>query len=121
MHFQNPVDLKQLIRFIVDEKKIQANLILDEGCFLETADIRPLIKVINYVLNYLKQLSDHPIEISLDLMHDKYLYSFLVYTTISEPPPFSANLQAVLDTYSAKLDFIHEKGKYVQVKIHIKR
>ncbi len=121
MQFQNPVDLKQLIRFIVDEKQVNANLILDEGCLLPTEDIKPLVKVLNYILNYLKQLSDNPLEISLDLMHDKYLFSFLIYTDVETPPEVSPNLQPVLDAYSARLEFIHEKGKYVQFKIHFAR
>jgi len=119
MTFQSPIDLKQLMRFIVSEKKLQANLVLDEGCFLETKDVKPLVKVINYILNYLKELSEHPIEIGLDLMHDKYLLSFLIYTESDSLPTVSESLQSVLDLYSAKLDFIHEKGKYVQFKIHI--
>ena len=121
MAFQNPVDLKQLIRFIVQEKNIEANLVLDEGCFLETEDVKPLVKVINYLLNYLKELSQHPIEIGLDLMHDKYLLSLLVYTEADSLPAVSDSLQPVLDQYSAKLDLMHEKGKYVQFKIHIRK
>ncbi len=121
MPFQNPIDLKQLIRFIVEEKGITANLILDEGCLLETQDVKPLVKVINYILNYLKQLSNNSIEISLDLMHDKYLMSLLIYTDLEELPAVSENLQTVLDNYSAKLETIHEKGKYFQFKIHFRK
>ncbi len=121
MQFHNPVDLKQLIRFIVDEKKVNANLILDEGCFLETEDIKPFVKVVNYFLNYLRELSEHPIEIGLDLMHDKYLLSFLVYTEKDSLPAINEGVEPVLNQYSAKLEQKHEPGKYVQFKIHIER
>jgi hypothetical protein len=46
-----PVDLKSLLFMIKENKNIEANLILDEGCLLETEDVKPLVKVINYLLN----------------------------------------------------------------------
>ena len=49
---ENRVDLKQLIMLIKDNKNFEANLILDEGCILMTEDPKPLVKVVNYIINY---------------------------------------------------------------------
>ena len=49
----NQYDLKQLIYLIKDNKDFDANLILDEGCRIETEDPKPLIKPLNYIINYI--------------------------------------------------------------------
>ncbi len=114
------LDLKQLLRYIVEQKELDANLILDEGCVLQVEDPKPLVKIFNYFLNYLKSVSARPLEVSLDLMHDQYLVSMLVYTDAAELPPVSENVKDVLESYSADFKVIHEKDKYVQFKIHFR-
>jgi hypothetical protein len=111
------VDLKQLIMLIKDTKNLEANLILDEGCTLMTEDPKPLVKVLNYIINYLGQLSDQALEISLDLRSSDHLLSFMVYTDKTELPAVSSEIDDVLKTYKATLDKIHESGKYVQFKV----
>ena len=114
---ENRVDLKRLILLIKENKDFEANLILDEGCVIETDDAKPLIKVINYFINYLNQLSEQPLEISLDLRNNDNLLSFMVYSNKSDLPSVSAEVEEVLKSYKATLEQIHEKGKYVQFKI----
>ncbi len=114
---ENRVDLKQLILLIKDNKNFEANLILDEGCILMTEDPKPLVKVFNYIINYLKQLSDKALEISLDLRTSDHLLSFMVYTDKIELPAVSSEIDNVLKTYEATLEKIHETGKYVQLKV----
>lgn len=114
---ENRVDLKQLIMLIKDTKKFEANLILDEGCTLMTEDPKPLVKVINYIINYLGQLSDQAMEISLDLRTSDHLLSMMVYTDKSELPAVSSEIDDVLKTYKATLEKIHESGKYIQIKV----
>ena len=111
------VDLKRLILLIKENKDFEANLILDEGCVLETADPKPLVKVINYFINYLNQLSDQPLEISLDLRISNNLLSLMVYTDKQDLPDISSGIEDVLKTYKASIEQIHEKGKYIQFKI----
>jgi len=113
----NRVDLKRLILLIKENKDFEANLILDEGCILETSDPKPLVKVINYFINYLGQISDQPLEISLDLRNSDNLLSFMVYTDKIELAAVSSEVESVLKTYKASLEQIHEKGKYVQFKL----
>ena len=111
------VDLKRLILLIKENKDFEANLILDEGCMLETSDPKPLIKVINYIINYLNQVSDQPLEISLDLRLSSNLLSLMVYTDKQDLPNISSEIEDVLKTYKASMEQIHEKGKYVQIKL----
>jgi hypothetical protein len=114
---ENRVDLKQLIMLIKENKNFDANLILDEGCVLMTEDPKPLVKVINYLINYLGQLSDQALEISLDLRSSDNLLSFMVYTDKTDLPSVSAEVDEALKSYKAKLEQIHETGKYVQFKV----
>ncbi|MCK4559417.1 MAG: hypothetical protein KAV45_06500 [Calditrichia bacterium] len=114
---ENRVDLKQLIILIKDNKNFEANLILDEGCILMTEDPKPLVKVINYIINFLGQLSDQALEISLDLRTSDHLLSFMVYTDQTEIPAVSSEIDNVLKMYKATLEKIHETGKYLQLKV----
>ena len=114
---ENRVDLKQLIMLIKDTKNFEANLILDEGCTLMTEDPKPLVKVINYIINYLGQLSDKALEISLDLRTGDHLLSFMVYTDKTDLPAVSLEIDDVLKKYKATLEKIHGTGKYVQIKL----
>jgi len=111
------VDLKKLLLLIKDGKNFDANLCLDEGCTFETEDPTALIKVFNYLINYLKQLTAKPIEIALDLRSNDYLLSFMAYTEQKDLPPLSENLKEVLKNYSASLESVHEEGKYYQVRL----
>ncbi|MCK5033375.1 MAG: hypothetical protein KAS18_07065 [Calditrichia bacterium] len=113
----NPFDLKQLIYLIKDNKDFDANLILDEGCRIATEDPKPLIKVLNYLINYLKQLTQQPLEISLDLREKDYLLSLMAYTDTSDLPAISDQLDEALATYNAIKNVIHEKDKYIQFKV----
>ena len=90
----NRVDLKRLILLIKENKDFEANLILDEGCILETSDPKPLVKVINYFINYLNQLSGQPLEISLDLRNHDNLLSFMVYTDKQDLPAVSSEVES---------------------------
>ena len=115
------VDLKRLIILIKENKEFNANLILDEGCVFETADPKPLVKVINYLINYLNQLSEAPLEISLDLRSTDYLLSLMGYTDKSELPEVSTELAGALKAYKGTLEKIHQSGKYIQFKISFAR
>lgn len=114
----NPVDLKRLIQIIYDQKDIKAELILDEGCVIESEDQGPLVKVINYFMNYLQQLTQQPIHIGLDLMGDQILLSLIAYTTENTIPEISSNVADALLAYKAKFDTENKTGSYVQIKIH---
>lgn len=117
----NHYDLKQLIYLIKDNKDFEANLILDEGCGIDTEDPKPLIKSLNYVINYLKQIAKAPLEISLDLREKDYLLSLMAYTESAELPEISDQLDESLKLYNATKNVVHEKNKYVQIKINFEK
>ena len=50
------VDLRDLILMIKEQKQVNANFSLEFDCVIETDNITPLIKVINYAINYINQL-----------------------------------------------------------------
>ncbi len=118
---QNSIDLKNILLLIYDQKDIEANLNLDEGCVLECEDPKPLIKVINYFLNYLNQQTEMPMEIGLELRSDSFVISLLAYVTAETLPPLSDKLAATLQEYHAEYDVQHTPGKYVQIKISFSR
>jgi hypothetical protein len=115
------VDLKQLLLLIKDSKNIRANLCLDEGCVLNTDDPKPLVKVINYFINYLSPLSAQPLEISLDLSDKNMLLTMLAYSAEAAIPEPSPKIPEALIPYNARHELIHEPGRFVQIKINFSR
>ena len=112
-----PVNLKQLIQLINDGKDIETDLCLDEGCIIQVEDPKPLVKVINYVMNYLAQLSKNMMIISLDLSGSGIHMNFMMPTDSTEIPDLNAEVSNALTPYKATLERRHESGKYVQMKI----
>ena len=94
---------------------MDADLCLDFGCKLETDNPKPLIKVINYVLNYLKPLTTEQLQVGLNLQAENFRVSFLALTETNDVPPFSDKLADALTIYNAEPQFVHEAGKYIQV------
>ncbi len=115
------IDLKSLIKFMVDQKELSANLILDEGCILQVSDAKPLVKVLNYFFNYLKQLTNHPIQVGLDLMQDHYLLSLLAYSQNETLPAISETVNDVLRQYAARYELQNQQGSFVQIKIYFQK
>ncbi len=116
-----PVDLKQLLQLINDQKGLDTNLCLDSGCVISTDDKTSLIKVINYFLNYLNQFSNKTMEISLDLMGSSILMVLMAFTEKDSLPEVSPNLKSVLEKFSAKYELVHNAGNYVQIKIEFSK
>ncbi len=118
---ENSIDLKQLLFLIREQKDLEINYILDEGCVLETEDAKPLIKVINYFINYLAQLTQHPLEISLDLLPETYKLSFLAFCNLETFPDLSDQIQTALDDYKATFEAAHTPEKYARINVMFKR
>lgn len=114
---EKTIDVKQLLFLICDQKDLDVNLNLDEGCTFEADDPKPLIKVLNYLLNYFAQLTDRAVEVSLDLRPLGFRLSILAYTTIETVPEISSHLQEALDDYNASFKLDHKIGNYVQTTI----
>ena len=115
------IDIKQLIYLIKDNKDFNANLILDEGCVILTEDPKSLVKVLNYIINYLSKLTTQSLEISLDLREKDYLLSLMAYSDTSELPEMSDQLDDALKEYKATKNIMHESGKYIQIKLSFEK
>ena len=115
------IDLKQLLHLIHENKEFEVNFILDEGCVIMTEDPKPLVKVLNYLINYLQPLGSQPLEISCDLRGQDCLLSMMAYTDQEELPPVSDQIESTLAGYNAKMEKAHESGKYLQFKISFSR
>jgi hypothetical protein len=118
---QNTIDLKQMLFLIHDQKDIEANFILDEGCTIESENPKPLIKVLNYLFNFMAQFTEQPMEISLDLMSDSYRLTFLSFCDLQEEPAISDQLADALNDYNAEFSMTNHAGQYLQLVITFKR
>jgi len=112
------VDLKNLVQLIVDQKNLDANLILDEGCYLQVEDKTPLVKILNYFLNYLTGITKQPMEISLDLMSNSILLMLMAFTDKDDFSDISPNLKDALLQYNGKFELANKPGNWVQIKLN---
>lgn len=111
------LDLRDLMKKIQEQKQMNANLSLEFDCVIETEDPTPLIKVINYIINYLTPLTDKPLEISLNAQMSGVLISFSIFTEQTSFPPLSEQINDALQNYNASYEVKQEEGKYFQLII----
>ena len=111
------LDLRDLMKKIQEQKQMDANLSLEFDCVVETEDPTPLIKVINYIINYLTPLTDKSLEISLNAQMSGIMLSFSIFTEQTSLPPLSEQLSTVLQNYNAEYEIKQEEGKYFQIII----
>jgi len=109
------IDLRDLIMSIKENKKMDANLALEFDCRLEVEDYKPLVKVINYAINYIQQLQKEPMQISLNAGGDGYMLGFTAFTDQTEFPALSEQAAEACQAYNARLKQSGEPGKYVKV------
>jgi len=115
------IDLKKLVVLINQGKDMDANLILDEGCIIYAEDPKPLVKVINYFLNYLQPLTTLPLEIGLDLRENEFLLTIMAYTETTDFPEISDRISEVLEEYDARYEVKQDTGTDIQFKILFKK
>ncbi|MFC2088915.1 hypothetical protein ACFLSX_04875, partial [Calditrichota bacterium] len=89
-------------------------------CLVDTDDPTPLIKVINYIINYLSKLTDRKLEISLNEQVGNYVLSFSVFTEKTDIPPISDQLNEAVKSYNASIDVKQKEGEYIQILITFK-
>jgi len=112
------IDLRDLILKIKEQKGIDTNLALEFDCFIETDDIKPLVKVINYAINYINQLTDQPLHISLNITNRDITLSIMAFTVHSDFPEIGPKVNEALELYNAVLEQKFEPSKYAQLLIH---
>lgn len=111
------VDLRDLILMIKEQKQMNANLALEFDCVIEADDVKPLIKVINYAINYISRLTDQQQQISLNASMSGITISFTAFTASSDLPAINPQVNEALTPYNAVLEQKGEPGKYTQLLI----
>ncbi len=110
-------DLRDLLLMIKEQKQMDAQMALEFDCVIEAEDIRPLIKVINYAINYIAQLSDKTQQISLNASMSGITISFTAFTDKTEFPPVNPAVNNALKQYKAVLLAKGEAASYAQLLI----
>jgi len=111
------VELRDLILMIKEQKQVNANFSLEFDCVIETDDVTPLVKVINYAINYISQLTNQPQEISLNASMRGITIGFTTFTDLTELPAINPQVNEALEPYNAVLEQKGEPGKYTQLLI----
>ncbi len=114
------IDLRDLILKIREQKGVDTNLALEFDCLIETDDVKPLVKVINYAINYVNQLTDQPLHISLNASMRGITISFMAFTASMDFPAINPKVNEALVPYNAVLEQKSEPGKYAQLLINFK-
>jgi hypothetical protein len=114
---QASIDLRDLILMIKEQKQMNANLALEFDCVIETDDIKPLVKVINYAINYISQLTEQAQEISLNASMSGIVIGFTAFTSVTDLPEINPQVHETLASYNAKMERKGEPGKYIQLLI----
>lgn len=115
------IDLRNLILMIKEQKQINTNLALEFDCLIETDDVKPLVKVINYAINYINQLTDQPLHISLNATTRGITISFVAFTASLDLPEINPKVNEALVPYNAILEQKGEPGKYIQLLISFRK
>jgi len=115
------IDLGNLLKFVVENKNIKTDLKVDRNCTIAADDPKPLVKIFNYLLNYLKLYSKDVIDINLKGQSNGCLLCFIISTDTKKLPPVSDKLNEALRTFNASMRIVFEKGMYVQILIYFCR
>ena len=117
-----PLDLKNLVMMIATQKDFEAEYSMDQGCSIETEDPKPLVKVINYMLNFISQNAPNYAVVSLELRDKFYKLSF-IGNSDSPIAALSLNEQIadVLKSYNATCELIIDREKSLRLEIEFGR
>ncbi len=114
---ESAIDLGYLLDYIVKNKDVKTSLHIGPECFVDSGDPKPLVKIINYLLNYLRDITNDVIDVSLKTQSKGCLLCFIASTDQKQLPPLSGNLKNALSPYNAAIKVVFEEGKYVQLLI----
>ena len=110
------IDLKQLIYAINDQKGLDINFCMDEGCVYPLSDKKMFIKVLNYLLNYMNSLHDSAFDLSLELLADKFQLS-MISAIHSDLPQLADGITEQLTPEHITFNHTHEAGKFLQLRL----
>jgi len=110
-------DLRELLNMIREQKQMNAEMALEFDCTIETEDIRPLIKVINYAINYISQLTDQTQQITLNASMSGITMSFSAFTNQSAFPAINPAVHEALSLYNARMSHTGQPGSHARLLI----
>ena len=102
---------------IQEKKQANVNMALEFDCKIDATDITPLVKVINYAINYIGQITDQQQQISLNASMSGITMGFTAFTSEPNLPPLNNHVAEVLEDYNAIIEKKGESGKYAQLLI----
>ena len=111
------LDLRNLIKMINDKKDIGAELSLEFDCTLDVEDPKPLVKVINYAINFVNDLTDQKVQIALNASMSGMTLTFTAFTKLDAFPELNSQVADVLKDYEGKIELSGDPSKYVQLLI----
>ena len=112
-----PDDLGKLLNYIIDNKSVEVTVNLCPECKINAQNPKPLVKIINYLINYLIRITDDTIDITLKKQSAGCLLCFIISTNHKKLPPLSDNIKDALQPYNAAMKVVFEEGKYAQILI----
>jgi hypothetical protein len=112
-----PINLREIILLIKQNKDFNSHLCLDLGCSIEGEDAKPLIKAVNYIINYMKEVGEGEIQIDLDSHHSKHQLVFIVHTEKQTLPTPNDHLQSIMNLYNGTIEWIFEPEKYAKCQL----
>ena len=115
------IDLRELMITINEKKELNANLALEFDCKIEVEDFNTIVKLINYAINYVSQLTDQQIQIALNASNREYTLAFTAFTNKTEFPPISQQVYEAIGSINIKIEQKGETGKYVQILLNFDR
>lgn len=111
------IDLRDLLLKIKEQKQMNANLTLEFDCIIDAEDVTPLVKVINYCINYISELTDQQQEISLNAGMSGITIGFTAFSSKTDLPEINPQVREALVPFDAELEQRGESGKYTQLLI----
>jgi hypothetical protein len=111
------IDLRDLILMIKEKKDLNANLALEFDCKIEVSDLKPLVKIVNYVVNYISQLASDTMQIALNASMSGHVLVFMASSQATEFPVISEQLVDALKEYNATIELGGEPSKFVRLKM----
>ena len=110
-------DLRELLLYISEKKEFDGNLELEHDCKINSSDIKPLVKVINYFINFLENESKETIYITLNKNNENITLVFTQKTAKADMAEISAQVSDALKGYNATLEKTFKENTFIKILI----